>query len=95
MSARGEVLIAIINNQPDWERVHDQHWYRIPVANATKWLGSRWPPQWMAFYQTKTFAREMWSVSYYAQVLAIHQVPRRVLLPDEVEHKRAGSCTIS
>lgn len=88
-AVRGEVLVAILNNTPDWERARDQHWYRIPVASATKWVGSRWPPRWIAFYQTKTFAREMWSVSYYAEVLAIREVPRRVLLPDEIEHKRA------
>jgi very-short-patch-repair endonuclease len=89
MAKRGEVLVAILNNKPDWEHVRDEHWYRIPVANATKWLGSRWPPQWVAFYYTSAFGRQKWSIIDYAQVLSIRKVLRHELLPDEVEHKRA------
>jgi hypothetical protein len=29
------------------------HRYRIPAANADKWLQRRRPPQWLAFYQVK------------------------------------------
>lgn len=90
MDTRGDVLIAILNNLLDWERVRDQHWYRIPVVNATKWLGSRWPPRWLGFYQTAVFGREKWAIYSYAQVLDIRTVPRRMLLPDDPEHARAN-----
>ena len=89
MAKRGEVLVAILNNKPDWAHVRDQHWYRIPVANATKWLGTRWPPQWVAFYQTKAFASDMWSVRYYAEVLAIREA-----LSHDLYGWRLTDCTL-
>ena len=64
----GEVLVAIVNNPFDLAMARDQHWYRIPVSSAEKWLKDRWPPQWLAFYQTKVFASEAHAVNYYARV---------------------------
>lgn len=83
MARRGELLVAIINNRLDFNLARDQHWYRIPVGSAHKWLGQRWPPQWLAFYQTKVFDHEQYSVRYYAKVQAIHEVPRGLLFPAE------------
>ncbi|MEK7730166.1 MAG: hypothetical protein AAB354_17290 [candidate division KSB1 bacterium] len=48
--ARGEVLIALMNQPRDLVIAQEQHWYRIPVDKAPK----RWPPKWLAFYQTKS-----------------------------------------
>jgi len=45
MAARGEVLVAIINDPLDFGIARDQHWYRIPVSSADKWLRHRWPPE--------------------------------------------------
>ena len=53
VSTPGQVLVAIINDRRDFAIVREQNWYRIPVASAEKWLKHRWPPQWVAFYQTK------------------------------------------
>lgn len=50
---RGELLVAIINNTHDWHYAYDDHWYRIPVSSVRKYLKDRWPPRWLAFYQTK------------------------------------------
>lgn len=36
MARRGEVLIAVINNQVDLVIAREQHWYRIPVAQSKK-----------------------------------------------------------
>jgi very-short-patch-repair endonuclease len=80
MSARGEVLVAILNNRRDFAIARDSHWYRIPVASADKWLKTRWPPEWLAFYQTKAFGPEKHAVNYYARVLDIRQVRRWQLL---------------
>ena len=49
MPARGEVLVAILNNLLDFAVARDEHWYRIPVDSAHKRLRERWPPQWVAF----------------------------------------------
>jgi hypothetical protein len=57
-TTRGEVLVAILNDLRDFKFAHDDHWYRIPVASVEKWLKDRWPPQFLAFYQTKAFGKE-------------------------------------
>ncbi|MDQ5852119.1 MAG: hypothetical protein M3380_08625, partial [Chloroflexota bacterium] len=82
MSARGEVLVAILNNLADFDRARDQHWYRIPVSSVNKWLGDRWPPRWLAFYQTNVFGHEKHAVNHYAEVLDIREVFRWQLFPD-------------
>ena len=79
----GEVLVAIMNNVHDFDLARTYHWYRIPVENVEKRLKNRWPPQWLAFYQTKDFGDEAYAVHYYARVLAIHQRGRREMFPDE------------
>ncbi len=83
MSTRGEVLIAIMNNLLDFVIARDQHWYRIPVHSVDRFLKKRWPPQWLAFYQTKVFGNEAFAVNYYAQVLNIREVFRWELFPDQ------------
>ncbi len=83
MATRGEVLVAILNNLLDLAVARDQHWYRIPVSSAHKWLKNRWPPQWLAFYQTKVFGSEAFAVNYYARVLDVRQVYRWQLFPDQ------------
>jgi len=79
---RGEVLVAIINNLQDMQFARQDGWYRIPVASAHKWLGNRWPPHWLAFYQTKIFGPEAYAVNYYAAVRGIQKVSRKALFPE-------------
>jgi very-short-patch-repair endonuclease len=87
--SRGEVLVAIMNNLLDFAIARDQHWYRIPVRSADKFLRSRWPPRWLAFYQTKVFGEERWAISYYAPVRRLPVVSRLDLLPEDTGHPRA------
>ena len=89
MSSRGEILIAIMNNPLDLSIARDQHWYRIPVSSAHKWIRERWPPDWLAFYQTKAFNDEAHAVNYYARVLDIRQAYRWQLLPNEPRDQRS------
>lgn len=88
-AARGEVLVAIMNNLRDFDIARDQHWYRIPVRTTQRSLRERWPPTWLAFYQTKVFGPERWAINYYADVHAVRTVTRRSLLPQEPDHLRA------
>ena len=88
MSERGEVLVAIVNDRRDFAMIRDRNWYRIPVSSARKWLKKRWPPQWIAFYQTKVFGDEAYSVNYFAQVLDVRIVRRAQLFPNQPPHKR-------
>lgn len=86
MSFCGEVLIAIVNNLTDMAIARDQHWYRIPIAQASKLQHQgHWPPQYLAFYQTRIFAEEAFQIHYYARVLSIQEVYRWELFPAEVE----------
>jgi very-short-patch-repair endonuclease len=86
---RGEVLVAIMNNKSDFKIAREEGWYRIPVASAKRFLKSRWPPQWLAFYQTKTFGKEAYAVRYYARVSRIYEVSRQQLFPDESPNPKA------
>ncbi len=84
-----EVLIGIVNQPHDLAIAREQHWYRIPVASAEKWLRHRWPPQWLAFYQPRSFGAEAFAIHYGAPVLQIRRVLRRELFPEEANHSRA------
>ena len=76
---RGEVLVAIMNNARDFSILKNEGWYRVPVQSAPK----RWPPQWLAFYQTKVFKEEAYTVRYFGKVASIDVVERKALFPDE------------
>ncbi|MGZ8249172.1 endonuclease domain-containing protein [Methylomagnum sp.] len=80
---QGEVLVAIMNNGKDFRILCEESWYRIPVDSVERWLKHRWPPRWVAFYQTKAFKGEAYSVRYYAKVHSIKKVHRHDLFPNE------------
>ncbi|MCI5218562.1 MAG: DUF559 domain-containing protein [Candidatus Electrothrix sp. LOE2] len=90
MSDQGEVLIAILNDKRDFSILHDRHWYRIPVSSAHKWLKNRWPPQYIAFYQTKIFGSDAYSISYYTKVIQVRKVCRQELFPDEMPNRKSN-----
>lgn len=88
MSNRGEVLVAIINHRLDFNIANEKHWYRIPVSSKEKWIKDRWPPKWVAFYQTKVFGQEAYAVNYYAKVIDIRQVYRWQLFSDQPQDEK-------
>ena len=90
MTRRGEILVAIINNPSDFEILRAKGWYRIPVHSVEKWLKRRWPPAWLAFYQTKAFGAEAHAVHYYGEVIEIRQVYRPQLFPDEGHNDKSN-----
>jgi len=83
---KGEMLIAILNDPADLARLRSDLWYRIPVETAPR----RWPPHYLAFYQTKTFGDEKYAVRHYGKVRRIDIVPRRQLFPDEFENPKSS-----
>ncbi|MBD2459848.1 hypothetical protein H6G89_02215 [Oscillatoria sp. FACHB-1407] len=97
MSRRGEVLVAIVNNQQDWatltvsakQHARDHHWYRIPVDSVERLLKRHWAPKWLAFYQTKAFGEEAYAIHYYAAIANIHKVSRQALFPDESPNEKS------
>jgi very-short-patch-repair endonuclease len=90
MSAKGEVLIAILNKQLDFAIAREQQSYRIPIGSAEKWLGKRWPPKWIAFYHTKVFGSLAFGIHYYARILNIRQAYRWQLFPNEPQGERSN-----
>lgn len=85
MLPESSVLIAIMTNPQDFVRARDEHWYRIPARSAPRFF----PPDYIAFYFTKAFGDEAFSIRWYAQVRGHELVTRRELLPDEPNHPRA------
>jgi very-short-patch-repair endonuclease len=79
-------LVGIINRIKDWKLLQSEHWYRIPKRSAPEGLED---VRYLAWYQTKVFGEEKWSVNWYARVLGITERRRAELLPDEPGHKRA------
>ncbi len=89
MANRGEVLVALINKPLDYAILREKLWYRIPVSSVEKWLKGKWPPKWIAFYQTKAFNQEAYSVSYFGRVVEIRNVFRWQLFPDEPRDEKS------
>lgn len=81
------VLVALINSPRDLAIARDQHWYRIPLKHAPK-RGVNAPI--LAFYQSKAFGEQKWSINYWAHTAAWEIMPRIQLLPDEPRHPRAN-----
>ena len=90
MNANVEVLIAILNDRDDFLAARDQHWYRIPEKSKDKWLKHRWPPEYVAFYQTNEFGPEAHGVHWYAKVDGIRAAARRELFPVEPPNFKSG-----
>jgi hypothetical protein len=80
------VLVAVVTHPRDLQIAREKGWYRIPFAHAPDQLAA----DYLAFYQTRAFATERWSVRYYAPIMRYTIVTRRDLLPDEPTHPRAN-----
>ena len=83
-----QVLVAIMNNAADWERVQTAGWYRIPVKTAPVIVPNF---DWLAFYFTAKFGDDRYAIHYYAAVEGHELVTRRDLLPNQPNHRRAGN----
>ena len=82
------ILVAIMNNKKDWQRVLHEGWYRIPVKHAPKDTPGF---DYLAFYQTKTFGSDKWAIHYYAPIEGHELMTRKDLIPSQPNHKRADS----
>ncbi|TET51378.1 MAG: hypothetical protein E3J64_07000 [Anaerolineales bacterium] len=80
------VLVAIMSRRRDFRIAQDEGWYRIPVRHAP---ASTTEAAVLAFYFTRPFGDEKWSIGWYAPVRGYELVSRRTLLPREPNHKRA------
>lgn len=90
MPRRGEALVAILRTHQDFAIAREQGWYRIPVDSAERLLRHRWPPQRLAFYQTRAFGGQAFAVNYACNVENIVIKTRRELFPDEPVDERSN-----
>ncbi len=81
----GRVLVVVMNNPRDFAIARDEGWYRIPVKRAPRQVAA----DYLAFYLTRVFEEERWSIPYIAPVLRYRVVRRVELLPEEPDHPRA------
>ncbi len=84
-SRGARVLVAVVPSQQDWERVRQEHWYRIPLARAPQRIGA----EYLAFYHPDCLRETRWSIPAYAPILGYGVAARRELLPQEADHPRA------
>lgn len=77
------VLVAIMNNKRDFTIARDKHWYRVPVRAAPRNLRELAVTQ-VAFYFTRAFGDEGYSVRWFGNVSRLSIVKRKELLPDEI-----------
>lgn len=89
MADHDNLLVAYMPNLLDFALARDQRWYRIPVKNADRWVGRRWPPVWLAWYFPKAFGAERYTITTFAHVEAIRVATRVELFPDAPGHPRA------
>jgi len=80
------VLVAIMNSRRDLVIARDEGWYRIPKKSA--------PPSTteavvLAFYLTRAFGDQKWTIPYYAAVEGHELVRRRDLFPHQSDHPHA------
>lgn len=83
--AEAQVLVAIVPQVADLERVRHEHWYRIPLSKTPTILGC----EYIAFYQTAAHGAERWSVRYLAAIKGVSICRRLDLLPEQSQHPRA------
>ena len=76
-----DVLIALMNNRGDFRIAQEDRWYRIPVKSAPENVRDR-SVRYLAFYHTKIFDDQAFSVRWYGEVHRVTVVRRRELFPD-------------
>jgi hypothetical protein len=80
------VLVAIMNCQDDFAVARDEGWYRVPKKHAP---ASTTEAVILAFYLTKAFGDQKWSIPCYAPIRGHELVRRRDLFPEQGDHPRA------
>ena len=85
---KNNVLVALMNSKVDFEIAKKERWYRIPVKSAPPIIRND-KPQLIAFYQTKIFEIEKYSINYYGIIDKIRIVKRKELFPLETPNYKS------
>ncbi|MGB9680695.1 MAG: endonuclease domain-containing protein [Patescibacteria group bacterium] len=79
------VLVGVLKNKRDLDILLTKGWYRVPTKYAPKRQF-----EYLAFYQPISFGRQGKCIRYYARILNCRTIKRSDLLPDELNHPKAG-----
>lgn len=88
MSSHNDSLVVLMNNQEDFNIAKQQGWYRIPVRNAPA-IVKGGNLKFIAFYFTKAFGKDKYSIKWFAEINAIEQVKRNDLFPNEAPNPKS------
>lgn len=86
MDPEEPVLVVLVKQAADLELARWQHWYRIPARHAPSLVTQA---SYLAFYLTKAFGADKWSIREYAPVRGHELVRRQDLFPGQAGHPRA------
>lgn len=87
---QNNVLVALMNNKKDFLIAQEKGWYRIPVKSAPKNIREEIPVKYLAFYQTKIFGVEKFTIKWYAEIKNIAKVFRKDLFQDEPQNSKSN-----
>ena len=77
------VLVAVLPETKDWQLLHEQLWYRIPVGTAPPIIRDG-KAEFIAFYHTAKFQEDLkWKVVKFARIKRIVTATRQELFPHE------------
>lgn len=80
-------LVALMNSPTDFEIAKQKHWYRIPVGSAPPIVKER-KCRYIAFYHTKKFKAEQYTIQWYGKITKQTIVSRTDLFPNERQSSR-------
>lgn len=83
--AEDRVLIGVVNRKRDFERLRDDHWYRVPTQRLARGVNA----EYLGFFLSSAFKGLNGGIHYYAEYKGVELAYRRWLLPDEPDHPRA------
>jgi very-short-patch-repair endonuclease len=76
------VLVAIINDLHDYDRLLGERWYRIPVDKAPPIIREG-KARIIAFYPTAKFKEDKWKIRHYGVIKRMTEASRQELFPEE------------
>ena len=86
LSPESLILVAVMTQPRDLEIARLFGWYRIPLRTAPKVIAV----DYLAFYQTGSFADAKWRIQFVTQVKGHELTTRGELLRDQPDHPRVN-----
>jgi very-short-patch-repair endonuclease len=80
--AKNNCLVAIMNSKTDFAIANTYYWYRIPEKNAPEIVRNN-SVKYIAFYHTKVFEKEKFTIQWFSQVEKISLIKRKDLFPEQ------------